>query len=204
LGLWQRDKVRDLQLSHHDLSENDFDKEFNVGSFAIGQDTMKLGDLYKALRNTYCGSIGAEYMHMTATDEKRWLQQRLESVQSKAALSVDQKTELLQGLIAADGLEKYLGAKFPGAKRFSLEGGDSLVPMLKELITRAGAAGTKEVVMGMAHRGRLNVLVNVMGKNPSKLFDEFAGKHDDYLAQVMLNIIKVILQISLRQVAPFI
>ncbi|WP_458788376.1 hypothetical protein, partial [Vallitalea sediminicola] len=69
--------------------------------------------LYKALRNTYCGSIGAEYMHMTATDEKRWLQQRLESVQSKAALSVDQKTELLQGLIAADGLEKYLGAKFP-------------------------------------------------------------------------------------------
>ena len=182
LGLWQRDKVRDLQLSHHDLSENDFDKEFNVGSFAIGQDTMKLGDLYKALRNTYCGSIGAEYMHMTATDEKRWLQQRLESVQSKAALSVDQKTELLQGLIAADGLEKYLGAKFPGAKRFSLEGGDSLVPMLKELITRAGAAGTKEVVMGMAHRGRLNVLVNVMGKNPSKLFDEFAGKHDEILS----------------------
>jgi 2-oxoglutarate dehydrogenase E1 component len=182
LGLWQRDKVRDLQLSHHDLSENDFDKEYNVGSFAIGQDTMKLGDLYKALRNTYCGSIGAEYMHMTATDEKRWLQQRLESVQSKAALSVDQKTELLQGLIAADGLEKYLGAKFPGAKRFSLEGGDSLVPMLKELITRAGAAGTKEVVMGMAHRGRLNVLVNVMGKNPSKLFDEFAGKHDEILS----------------------
>ncbi|OUR77597.1 2-oxoglutarate dehydrogenase E1 component [Colwellia psychrerythraea] len=179
LGLWQRDKVRDLQLSHHELSENDFDKEYNVGSFAIGQDTMKLGDLYKALRNTYCGSIGAEYMHMTSTDEKRWIQQRLESVQSKAALSVDQKTELLNGLIAADGLEKYLGAKFPGAKRFSLEGGDSLVPMLKELITRAGIAGTKEVVMGMAHRGRLNVLVNVMGKNPSKLFDEFAGKHDE-------------------------
>ncbi|PKI16070.1 2-oxoglutarate dehydrogenase E1 component [Colwellia sp. 12G3] len=182
LGLWQRDKVRDLQLSHHDLSENDFDKEYNVGSFAIGQDTMKLGDLYKALKNTYCGSIGAEYMHMTSTVEKRWIQQRLESVQSKATLSIDQKTELLKGLIAADGLEKYLGAKFPGAKRFSLEGGDALVPMLKELITRAGAAGTKEVVMGMAHRGRLNVLVNVMGKNPSKLFDEFAGKHDEILS----------------------
>jgi 2-oxoglutarate dehydrogenase E1 component len=181
LGLWQRDKVRDLQLSHHDLSENDFDKEYNVGSFACGQKTMKLGDLYKALRNTYCGSIGAEYMHMTSTDEKRWLQQRLESVQSKAILSVDEKTEIFKGLIAADGLEKYLGAKFPGAKRFSLEGGDALVPMLKELITRAGAAGTKEVVMGMAHRGRLNVLVNVMGKNPSKLFDEFGGKHDEAL-----------------------
>ncbi|GHF96471.1 2-oxoglutarate dehydrogenase E1 component [Thalassotalea marina] len=179
LDLWKRDQVRDLQLSHHDLSENDFDREFNVGSFASGQEQMKLGDLYKALRNTYCGSIGAEYMHMTSTEEKRWLQQRLESVQSKAQLTTAEKEELLKGLIAADGLEKYLGAKFPGAKRFSLEGGDSLIPMLKELITRAGAHGTKEVVMGMAHRGRLNVLVNVMGKNPSKLFDEFAGKHDD-------------------------
>ncbi|WP_286266609.1 2-oxoglutarate dehydrogenase E1 component [Thalassotalea atypica] len=181
LGLWQRDKVRDLQLSHHELSENDFDKEYNVGSFAIGQETMKLGDLYKSLRKTYCGSIGAEYMHMTSTEEKRWIQQRLESVQSKGTFSTEQKEEILKGLIAADGLEKYLGAKFPGAKRFSLEGGDSLVPMLKELITRAGTHGTKEVVMGMAHRGRLNVLVNVMGKNPSKLFDEFGGKHDEAL-----------------------
>ncbi|GHE78917.1 2-oxoglutarate dehydrogenase E1 component [Thalassotalea profundi] len=182
LGLWQRDKVRDLQLSHHDLSENDFDKEFNTGSFANGQETMKLGDLYKALSKTYCGSIGAEYMHMTSTEEKRWIQQRLESVQSKPKLSVEQKEEVLKGLIAADGLEKYLGAKFPGAKRFSLEGGDALIPMLKELITRAGSKGTKEVVFGMAHRGRLNVLVNVMGKNPSKLFDEFGGKHDEILS----------------------
>ncbi|WP_159820899.1 2-oxoglutarate dehydrogenase E1 component [Colwellia sp. 20A7] len=181
LGLWQRDKVRDLQLSHHDLSENDFDKEYNVGSLDIGQDSMKLGELYKALKKTYCGSVGAEYMHITSTDEKRWLQNRLESVQSVPKLSVDEKTEILKGLIAADGLEKYLGAKFPGAKRFSLEGGDALVPMLKELITRAGAAGTKEVIMGMAHRGRLNVLVNVMGKNPTKLFDEFGGKHDGIL-----------------------
>ncbi len=182
LGLWQRDKIRDLQLSHHDLSENDFDKEYNVGSFAVGQDTMNLGGIYKALKTTYCGSVGAEYMHITDTEEKRWLQQRLESVQSKAKLSSDEKIDLLNGLIAADGLEKYLGAKFPGAKRFSLEGGDALVPMLKELITQAGIHGSKEVVIGMAHRGRLNVLVNVMGKNPSKLFDEFAGKHDEILS----------------------
>ena len=182
LGIWQREKIRDLQLSHHDLSENDFDKEYNVGSFAVGQDSMNLGSIYKALKATYCGSIGAEYMHITDTDEKRWLQQRLESVQSQAKLSSDEKIELLNGLIAADGLEKYLGAKFPGAKRFSLEGGDALVPMLKELITRAGTQGSKEVVIGMAHRGRLNVLVNVMGKNPSKLFDEFAGKHDEILS----------------------
>ena len=181
LGLWQRDKVRDLQLSHHELSENDFDKEFNVGSFAIGQESMKLGDLYKALKTTYCSSIGAEYMHMTSTEEKRWIQGRLESVQSQAQFNLSEKEEILKGLIAADGLEKYLGAKFPGAKRFSLEGGDALVPMLKELITRAGSHGTKEVVVGMAHRGRLNVLINVMGKNPAKLFDEFAGKTDEAL-----------------------
>jgi len=179
LGLWQRDKVRDLQLAHHDLSENDFDKEYNVGSFAVGQESMKLGDIYKALRKTYCSSIGAEYMHITDTDEKRWLQNRLESVQSKADFSISEKEEILKGLIAADGLERYLGAKFPGAKRFSLEGGDALVPMMKELINRAGIHGTKEVVIGMAHRGRLNLLVNVMGKNSSKLFDEFGGKHDE-------------------------
>lgn len=181
LGLWQRDPVRDLQLSHHDLSENDFDREFNVGSFAVQQETMKLGEIYSALKTTYCGSIGAEYMHITSTDEKRWLQQRLESIQSTPSYKKPEKVEILKGLIAADGIEKYLGAKFPGAKRFSLEGGDSLIPMLKELITRAGIHGTKEVVIGMAHRGRLNVLVNVMGKNPAKLFDEFSGKHDDLL-----------------------
>ncbi|TRX56567.1 2-oxoglutarate dehydrogenase E1 component [Thalassomonas sp. M1454] len=178
LGIWQRERVRDLELSHHDLSKSEFDKEFNVGSLAVGQESMKLGDIYTTLNNTYCGSIGAEYMHITSTTEKRWLQQRLESVQSKPKFSKAEKTEILKGLIAADGLEKYLGAKFPGAKRFSLEGGDSLIPMLKQLITRAGEHGTKEVVLGMAHRGRLNVLVNVMGKNPSKLFDEFAGKVD--------------------------
>ncbi len=143
---------------------------------------MKLGDLYHALKTTYCGSIGAEYMHITSTEEKRWLQQRLESVQARPKFDNTTKTRILKGLIAADGLEKYLGAKFPGAKRFSLEGGDALVPMLKELIHRAGESGQQEAVIGMAHRGRLNVLVNVLGKNPSALFDEFAGKHNDTLA----------------------
>jgi 2-oxoglutarate dehydrogenase E1 component len=176
LKLWKRDKIRELELSHHDLSESDLDREFNVGSFAIGKETMPLGELYKALKTTYCGSIGVEYMHITSTEEKRWLQQRFESVQSTPNFTKENKLRILQGLTAADGLEKYLGAKFPGAKRFSLEGGDSLVPMLKELVHRAGESGQKEVVIGMAHRGRLNVLLNVLGKNPSDLFDEFAGK----------------------------
>ena len=181
LSLWKQPRVRDLELSHHNLSDSDFDTVYNVGSYAIGKDSMTLGELYKSLNRTYCGSIGAEYMHITDTEQKRWLQQKIESVQAKPEISRDQKVSILKGLIAADGMEKYLGAKFPGAKRFSLEGGDSLIPMLKGLITEVGKSGTKEVVIGMAHRGRLNVLVNVLGKNPSVLFDEFSGKHDDSL-----------------------
>ncbi len=181
LGLWQQERVRDLELSHHSLSEDDFDTTFNVGSYAIGKESMSLGDLFKSLNRTYCGSIGAEYMHITDTEQKRWLQQKIESVQAKPEISKEEKISILKGLTAADGMEKYLGSKFPGAKRFSLEGGDALIPMLKGIISKAGAGGTKECVIGMAHRGRLNVLVNVLGKNPSVLFDEFSGKHDDSL-----------------------
>jgi 2-oxoglutarate dehydrogenase E1 component len=181
LGLWKQERVRDLELSHHNLSETDFDTVFNVGSYAIGKETMPLGELFKSLNRTYCSSIGAEYMHITDTEQKRWLQQRIESVEARPEIDRDSKIDILKGLVAADGMEKYLGSKFPGAKRFSLEGGDALIPMLKGLITEAGTQGTKEVVVGMAHRGRLNVLVNVLGKNPSVLFDEFGGKHDESL-----------------------
>ena len=181
LELWKQPRVRDLELSHHNLSEKDFDTIYNVGSYAMGKESVSLGELFKSLNRTYCGSIGTEYMHITDTDQKRWLQHRIESVQAKPEISREEKISILKGLVAADGMEKYLGAKFPGAKRFSLEGGDALVPMLKGLISHAGSNGTKEVVVGMAHRGRINTLVNVLGKNPSVLFDEFSGKHDDSL-----------------------
>ena len=181
LELWKQPRVRDLELSHHNLSESDFDTTFNLGSYAIGKDSMPLGELFKSLNRTYCGSIGTEYMHITDTEQKRWVQHHVESVQAKPEISRQEKVNILKGLVAADGMEKYLGAKFPGAKRFSLEGGDALVPMLKGLINHAGSKGTKEVVIGMAHRGRINTLVNVLGKNPSVLFDEFSGKHDDSL-----------------------
>ncbi|MDW1998878.1 thiamine pyrophosphate-dependent enzyme, partial [Vibrio sp. 299] len=161
------------------LTEDDFEETFNVGSFAVGQETMKLKDIYAALKKTYCGSIGAEYMHMTDTEQKRWIQQRLESVVGQPSFNQDEKRTFLEELTAAEGLERYLGAKFPGAKRFSLEGGDALIPMTKELIRHAGKSGMREVVIGMAHRGRLNMLVNVLGKKPQDLFDEFAGKHDE-------------------------
>ncbi|MFP1945729.1 2-oxoglutarate dehydrogenase E1 component [Lonsdalea quercina] len=181
LDLWKQEAVPDLDLAYHNLTEADLDDTFNVGSFAIGKETMKLRDLYAALRQTYCGPIGAEYMHITNTEEKRWIQQRIESVVGQPSFSVDERRRFLKELTAAEGLERYLGAKFPGAKRFSLEGGDALIPMLKEIVRHAGKNGTREVVLGMAHRGRLNVLVNVLGKKPQDLFDEFIGKHKEHL-----------------------
>lgn len=181
LGLWKQETVADLDPAFHDLTRDDFEETFNVGSFAFGRDTMKLSDLYGMLKQTYCGSIGAEYMHITNTEEKRWIQQRIESVAGQASFSDAEKKGFLKQLTAAEGLERYLGAKFPGAKRFSLEGGDALVPMLNEMIRHAGNNGIREVVLGMAHRGRLNVLINVLGKKPQDLFDEFSGKHKEHL-----------------------
>ncbi|MCC5854906.1 MAG: 2-oxoglutarate dehydrogenase E1 component [Idiomarina sp.] len=177
LGLWKQESVPDLSLEYHSLSKDDLNTEFNVGSLIIGKDMAKLSEIHQALEAIYCGSIGAEYMHIVSTDEKRWIQQRLESQLGQPKFSAEERTRTLKELIATDGLEKYLGSKFPGAKRFSLEGGDSLVPLVKSLIRRAGAQGAKEVVIGMAHRGRLNLLINVLGKHPQELFDEFAGKN---------------------------
>lgn len=181
LGLWQQERVADLDPTFHNLDDHDLTKSFNVGSFAAGKDTLVLSELIAALKQTYCGSIGAEYMHITSTEEKRWIQQRIESAVVSECFSVAEKKQFLNELTAAEGLERYLGAKFPGAKRFSLEGGDALIPMLRELIRHAGSNGVREVVLGMAHRGRLNVLINVLGKRPRDLFDEFAGKHKDHL-----------------------
>ncbi|GAA5189089.1 2-oxoglutarate dehydrogenase E1 component [Ferrimonas gelatinilytica] len=181
LGLWQRPPVPELDPGHHGLTSDDMGRQFNTGSYAYGGETLTLKELVSSLQQTYCGHIGAEYMHITSTREKRWIQQRLESVLGKANYTSEEKQRLLSGLNAAEGLEKYLGAKFPGAKRFSLEGGDAMVPMMRELIYRAGDQGAKEVVVGMAHRGRLNMLVNILGKKPGDLFDEFAGKHDEAL-----------------------
>lgn len=179
LGLWKRPPVAELDPSFHNLTEDDMEETFNVGSFAVGADTMKLKDIYQSLNKIYCGSVGAEYMHIIDTEQKRWIQQRLEPVLGQPEFTLEEKRKFLEELTAAEGLERYLGAKFPGAKRFSLEGGDALIPMMKELIRHAGTHGMREVVIGMAHRGRLNMLVNVLGKKPQDLFDEFAGKHDE-------------------------
>lgn len=176
LGVWNRPDVEDLAPSFHDLTEADREVEFQTGSLSFGAETMKLGDIVDGLRQTYCGSIGAEYMHVVDTRVKRWFQQRMEPVRSEPGFEVETRKHILERLIAAEGLEKYLGARYPGVKRFGLEGGESLIACVDELIQRAGSYGAKEIVLGMAHRGRLNVLINTFGKNPRELFDEFEGK----------------------------
>ena len=134
---------------------------------------MSLRELLNALRETYCGTLGAEYMYTTEQAEKRWWQQKLESIRSKPNFGAEKKKQILDRLTAAEGLERYLHTKYVGQKRFSLEGGESFIAAMDELIQQAGAQGVQEVVIGMAHRGRLNVLVNTMGKLPADLFAEF-------------------------------
>ncbi len=176
LGLMQRERVPDLELGFHDLSPADLDTVFQIGMQNFSMPEGKLKDIIAALEKTYCGSVGAEYMHIVDTEERLWLQNRLEAVMGKPEFPNEVKTHLLERLTAAEGLEKYLQSRYPGTKRFGLEGGESLVPCVDELIQRAGSHGAKEVVIGMAHRGRLNLLVNTLGKSPQDLFDEFDGK----------------------------
>ncbi len=176
LGLMVREDIPDLKLAFHGLTEADIDTTFQTGPLYIGKEETTLRDIIDTLEATYCGQIGPEFMHITALDEKQWLQQRFESIRSHADYGDQARISILERLTSAEGLERHLEAKFPGTKRFGLEGAESLIPMLDGLIQRAGEYGAGEIVLGMAHRGRLNVLVNILGKDPSELFDEFEGK----------------------------
>ncbi|MGJ4730178.1 2-oxoglutarate dehydrogenase E1 component [Luteimonas sp. SDU101] len=167
----------DLGLDFHSLSERDLDAEFSTGGVA-GQPRMKLRDLLDRLKATYTGPIGAEFMHIPEVEQRQWLYQRLEAAGGDYNLSAETRKRVLERLTAAEGLERYLHTKYVGQKRFSLEGGDSLIPLLDAVIRQSGMEKVKDIVIGMAHRGRLNVLVNTLGKSPRKLFDEFEGKFE--------------------------
>jgi 2-oxoglutarate dehydrogenase E1 component len=169
----ERENIPDLDPAFYGFSSGDMEMVFNTSNTYFGKDTMSLRELLDALRETYCGTIGAEFMYATSQDEKRWWQQKLESVRAKPNFSAQEKKNILQNLTAAEGLERYLHTKYVGQKRFSLEGGESFIAAMDELVQRAGQAGVQEVVIGMAHRGRLNVLVNTLGKMPKDLFAEF-------------------------------
>jgi 2-oxoglutarate dehydrogenase E1 component len=182
LGLWVRPQPADLVLHNHGLTDADLDTTFRTGDLQIGREEAPLRDILDALKQTYTRTIGAEFAHIVDSEQRSWFQQRMESVRGRPGFSAEVQTHLLERLSAAEGLEKYLGTKYPGTKRFGLEGGESLIPMMDEIIQRSGSYGTKEVVIGMAHRGRLNMLVNTFGKNPRDLFDEFDGKRVEGLS----------------------
>ncbi len=185
LGRNHSPDIEELSLQFHDLSDADLQTVFTTGSL-YGPDEASLQEIHEIISDAYCGSIGTEYMHITETGEKRWIQQRIETVRGKAKLSTEQQTRLLNQLSAAEGLEKYLHTKYVGQKRFSLEGAETLIPLIHEIVQRASSHSIKEAVIGMAHRGRLNVLVNVMGKTPAELFQEFEGtkSHGDNMGDV--------------------
>lgn len=176
LNLHPRAEVEDLTLAYHNLSEADLDTVFPTNDLNIGKNEAPLREIIEIMERVYCRHIGVEYMHVTTSTEKRWMEKYLESNLGYIEFDKEKRLSILERLTAAEGLEKYLARKYTGVKRFGLEGGESFIPAVNEIIQRAGSYGTKEVVIGMAHRGRLNLLVNILGKNPADLFDEFDGK----------------------------
>jgi 2-oxoglutarate dehydrogenase E1 component len=176
LGCREKLDVPELEPGHYGLSDDDMDKEFNTGSF-VGPERAPLREILQSLRQTYCDSVGVEYMYMANVAQKRWIQAQLEGKHSRPTYSPEYKRHILERLNAAEILERYLHTRYVGQKRFSGEGNESLIPLLDNLSQRAGQLGVKEIVIGMAHRARLNVLVNVLGKMPSDLFKEFEGDH---------------------------
>ncbi len=178
----ERPAIAELDPAHYGFTEADLGQAFNTGSFAFGPEQATLREILEALRQTYCGTIGAEYMYISDTAQKRWIQARLEPIRATPRYAPEQQKRLLERVTAAETMEKYLHTRYVGQKRFSLEGGETAIVALDELLRVAGTLGVQEIVIGMAHRGRLNVLVNTLGKSPKELFSEFEGKHHEHLA----------------------
>jgi 2-oxoglutarate dehydrogenase E1 component len=176
LGLTPIPQLQDLDPTFHDLSVADMDTVFQTGSLA-NAGSLKLSEIIKLLKGIYTDTIGVEYMYLTETTQKRWIQKALEGANFRSSFTPERKKAVLQQLVAAEGMERYLHNKYVGQKRFSLEGGDSLIPAMDELMRACAHGGVEEVIIGMAHRGRLNMLINVLGKSPKDLFNEFEGKY---------------------------
>ncbi|MEO1247184.1 MAG: 2-oxoglutarate dehydrogenase E1 component [Pseudomonadota bacterium] len=179
LGLMQRPMPGVLKLDYLGLTEADMDTEFFAGNLAgVGDKRMKLKDIVATLKAIYCGKIGVEFAHISRARERLWLKARFERGALSNNLSDDERVAILKQLTNAEGIERYLHTRYVGQKRFSLEGGESLIPMIDDIVQRGGAHGVREIVIGMAHRGRINVLVNILGKSPEELFEEFEGNYD--------------------------
>ena len=169
----ERPAIVELDPAYYGFTEADLGVVFNTGSFAFGPEQASLREILEALRQTYCGTIGAEYSYMSDISHKRWVQSKLEPTRATLNCTPEHKRRLLERLTAAETMERYLHTKYVGQKRFSLEGSESAIVAMDEVVRCAGNYGIQEVVIGMAHRGRLNVLVNILGKSPKDLFSEF-------------------------------
>ena len=178
----ERPSIPELEPSHYGFTEADLGQQFQTGSFAAVPETATLREILEACRQTFCGTIGVEFMYLSDVGQKRWLQAKLEPIRATPTYSAEEKKRFLIQLTQAETLERYLHTKYVGQKRFSLEGGEALILAMDQLIRTAGGVGVQEMVIGMAHRGRLNVLVNTLGKLPSMLFDEFEGKKKQALS----------------------
>jgi len=177
----ERPVIPELETAFYDFTEGDHANIYSAANTFFGVDSAPLREIVRLLRETYCGTVGAEFMYLSDPAQKRWIQERLESSRARPAFDADKRRRILERLTAAEGLEKYLHTKYVGQKRFSLEGGESFIASMDEIIQRGGEQGIQEFVIGMAHRGRLNVLVNTLGKMPKDLFAEFEGQHADDL-----------------------
>ena len=164
----------DLKPIAFGLTNEDMTQEFNPDGI-LSKDRAPLADILDALKKTYCGTIGVQYFDLPNRSERLWLQEQMEQVHNHPEFTKETRKRILKGLLVAERFEQFIHKKFVGAKRFSLEGGESLIPMLDQMIDAAGAAGVTDIVMGMAHRGRLNVLANILEKPLDAIFSEFAG-----------------------------
>ncbi len=177
LGLVGPQPLPELDPAFHGLGPADDDTVFATAGFG-GSERLSFRRIREQLERVYRGTIAAELGHITDTEERLWLQRRFEAAAAGGSLEAEDRRHVLERLTGAEGIERYLHTRYVGQKRFSLEGGESMIPLVGDIIQQAGAQGMDEVVIGMAHRGRLNVLVNVLGKPPKELFSEFEGAYD--------------------------
>ncbi|CAN1526649.1 SucA 2-oxoglutarate dehydrogenase complex, dehydrogenase (E1) component, and related enzymes [Rhabdaerophilaceae bacterium] len=174
LGMEPRKDHEELHPSSYGFTEADWDRKIFI-DHVLGLEFATIREMLAILRRTYCGTIGYEFMHISDPAAKSWLQERIEGPDKEITFTREGKRAILNKLVEAEGFEKFLDVKFTGTKRFGLDGGESLIPALEQIIKRGGNLGVKDIVLGMAHRGRLNVLTQVMGKPHRALFHEFKG-----------------------------
>jgi len=174
LGLEPKASAPELDPSTYGFSEADYDRPIFL-DFVLGMETSTIREILSILRRTYCDNVGVQYMHISDPNEKAWLQERIEGRDKEIVFSKEGKVAILKKLIEAEGFERFLHKRFPGTKRFGLDGGEACIPALEQIIKRGGALGVKEIVIGMPHRGRLNTLAAVMGKPYHVIFHEFQG-----------------------------